>query len=209
MARLQDQTGVKVRSLVADYYMERLLVSDPAAEADLRRLIVRCAIAGIGRIVLPFVDASSLANASRMSDGVAVVQQAIVTADEYGVELHLETDLPPRAFSKFLTDLDHQLVRVNYDSGNSASLGFDVQEEFAAYGHRIGSVHLKDRVRGGTTVPLGEGDADFPTLFSALSAVGYSGDLILQVARGTSGDEVAWAAANSRFFEPYVKQLLT
>jgi hexulose-6-phosphate isomerase len=92
-------------------------------------------------------------------------------------------------------------VKVNYDSGNSASLGYRPDEEFAAYGSRIGSVHIKDRQRGGGTVPLGSGDADLPAVFAGLKALGYRGDLILQVARGAVGDEVAWASANRAFVQ--------
>jgi hexulose-6-phosphate isomerase len=84
----------------------------------------------------------------------------------------------------------------NYDSGNSASLGYAPRAEFAAYGHRIGSVHIKDRVRGGGTVALGTGDADFQALFESLESVGYARDFILQVAREEPGDEVAWASRN-------------
>jgi hexulose-6-phosphate isomerase len=90
---------------------------------------------------------------------------------------------------------------VNYDSGNSASLGYRPRDEFAAYGARVGSVHIKDRRRGGGTVPLGTGDTDFPALFDCLRAAGYRGDFILQAARGRPGDEVAWATANRSFVE--------
>jgi L-ribulose-5-phosphate 3-epimerase len=57
-------------------------------------------------------------------------------------------------------------------------------------------VHIKDRVNGGGTVPLGSGDVDFRALFQCLREVGYGGDFVLQVARGSSGDEVGWARRN-------------
>jgi L-ribulose-5-phosphate 3-epimerase len=88
---------------------------------------------------------------------------------------------------------------VNYDSGNSASLGYDVAGELAAYGTRIGSIHIKDRIRGGGTVPLGAGDADLPALFSLLAGLQYQGDYVLQVARGADGSEVEWARQNRAF----------
>ena len=91
------------------------------------------------------------------------------------------------------------MLKVNYDSGNSASLGYDPIDEFAAYGVRVGSVHIKDRVRGGGTVPLGSGDASFRALFECLAALGYSGDFVLQVARGTDGDEVSWSRKNREY----------
>jgi hexulose-6-phosphate isomerase len=93
---------------------------------------------------------------------------------------------------------------VNYDSGNSASLGYEVTRELAAYGTRIGSVHIKDRIHGGGTVPLGTGDADLPALFSGLAGLRYEGDYVLQVARGSDGNEVEWARQNRAFL---VRQL--
>ena len=91
------------------------------------------------------------------------------------------------------------MVKVNYDSGNSSSLDYRPADEFAAYGPRVGSVHIKDRVRGGGTVPIHSGDTDFAALFRHLAEINYHGDFVLQVARGPSGDEVAWARANRDF----------
>ena len=106
-----------------------------------------------------------------------------------GVELHLETDLGPADFAALLDRVEDPLVRANYDSGNSASLGYDPREEFAAYGDRIGSVHVKDRVRGGGTVALGTGDADIPLVLRLLAARGWERPLVLQAARGDDGSE--------------------
>ena len=115
------------------------------------------------------------------------------------MELHLETSLEPAVFAETLARIGHPLLKANYDSGNSSSLGYKPRDEFAVYGPRVGSVHIKDRVLGGTTVPLGTGDADFASLFDCLDEVGYTGDFILQVARDVPGQEVAWARANREF----------
>ena len=55
-------------------------------------------------------------------------------------------------------------------------------------GRRILNVHVKDRKLGGTTVPLGTGDADLPKVLSLLVARGYRGNFILQTARAEDGD---------------------
>jgi hexulose-6-phosphate isomerase len=99
--------------------------------------------------------------------------------------------------------LPERVVKVNYDSGNSASLGYVVKEEFAAIGNNIGSVHIKDRICGGGTVPLGCGNADFAAVFENLRQISYSGDFTLQVARGKVGDEVNWARHNVDFLRGY------
>ena len=77
---------------------------------------------------------------------------------------------------------------INYDIGNSAALDYDCGAEFAAYGDRILNVHIKDRIKGGTTVPLGTGNANLPRALGLLMRRGYSGSFILQTARAADGD---------------------
>jgi hexulose-6-phosphate isomerase len=149
------------------------------------------------------VDASRIEGEEDLQTVVRVVQDALPTAKETGIELHLETALEPGPFANLLDRIPESLVKVNYDSGNSSSLGFVVEQELAAYGSRIGSVHIKDRLVGGGTVPLGTGDAEFPALFRGLEAVGYLGNMTLQVARGEAGREVEWARHNRAFVARY------
>ena len=132
-----------------------------------------------------------------------VLNAALPAAQENGIELHLETSLAPNDFARLLDRLPPTLIKANYDSGNSSSLGYIPQEEFAAYGIRIGSVHIKDRVRGGGTVPLGTGDADLPSVFAELKKIDYKGDITLQVARSEPGHEVQWARSNREFVTRY------
>lgn len=201
---LSAQTGIQVRSLCADYFMDKPLLRADEQEIDaraetLRWLLGQCAMLGMNRVVLPFVDASRIDSDEELGDVVAVVESVLPTVVASGVELHLETSLTPDRFADLLARLPHPMVKVNYDSGNSSSLGYHPIDEFAAYGARVGSVHIKDRVRGGGTVPLGSGDADFESLFQCLEDIAYRGDFVLQVARGTDGDEVAWARQNRDF----------
>jgi sugar phosphate isomerase/epimerase len=59
-------------------------------------------------------------------------------------------------------------------------------------------VHLKDRRRGGPTVPFGRGDVDFSAVVGELAACGFSGPFVLEAARGETGDEVAHVTALAR-----------
>ena len=194
--------GVSVVSICADYFMDCPLVRASPEEraqrqARLAWLISICPEMGIGRIVLPFVDASKIANAADASVVLQCLLDALPRAEEAGVELHLETDLNPQQFRAFLDNIPHPLVKVNYDSGNSGSLGYRPQDEFAAYGTRIGSFHIKDRVRGGGTVPLGSGSVDFTALRQCLLDIDYQGDFVMQVARGPAGSEIDWLRQTS------------
>jgi hexulose-6-phosphate isomerase len=199
---LMQTNGVAIPSLCADFFMERPLVRDAAAREFLRELLPRCKAIGVQRIVLPFVDNSEI-KPDEVEAAVAVVREAAGWAGEAGIELHLESSLPPRAFAALLSRLPAAIVKVNYDSGNSSSLGYVPAEEFAAYGDRLGSVHIKDRVLAGGTVPLGCGSADFKSLFSELRRISYAGDFTLQVARGEAGKEVEWTRGNLEWFHRY------
>jgi L-ribulose-5-phosphate 3-epimerase len=201
MNALSADHGVAVKSLCADIFLDRPLLRARPSEREellvtLRWLIGRCRAAGIRHLVLPFVDASRIQDDADADEVVVMLGPALDVAGAEGVEVHLETGLAPSSFARLLGRLPHPMLKANYDSGNSSSLGYAPREEFAAYGPRVGSVHIKDRVRGGGTVPLGLGDADFEGLFKSLAAVGYAGDYILQVARDEPGHEVAWAARN-------------
>ena len=194
-----NQAGQKMVSICADYFMDCPFVHpDAGVRAQrvkkLEWLISICQEMGIRRIVLPFVDASKIAGRADTDTVLKLLHHVLPKAQVAGVELHLETDMGPDAFRSFLDEIEHPLVRVNYDSGNSSSLGYKPLKEFAAYGHRIGSFHIKDRVLGGATVPLGQGDADFASLRAGLLDIDYQGDFVLQVARGEPGDELAWLA---------------
>jgi L-ribulose-5-phosphate 3-epimerase len=213
MQRLCGVHRVAIDSICADWFMDYPLVGLDAATAQARWrrlewLMERGARLGINRIVVPFVDAAAIRHAEdamAIAVGINTLGGAI---DRTQVELHLETALSATDFAAMLARIRHPRVKVNYDSGNSASLGYRPRDEFAAYGPRVGSVHLKDRRRGAGTVPLGEGDTDFDGLFEALAARRYRGDFILQVARGAPGAELAWARANVQAARRMMQQLV-
>ena len=204
MRSLSQQSGVTVRSLCADYFMDKPFLRTNDLERrqlieKMHWLLLRCKLAGIRRVVIPFVDNSRIENGDEESEVIFILQSILPSAEANEVELHLETSLAPKPFAGLLERCNHPLVRVNYDSGNSASLGYMLADEFAAYGKRIGSVHIKDRHRGGSTVPLGTGSADLAGLFRGLAKLRYDGDYVLQIARSMIGDEVRWITQNLAF----------
>jgi len=211
MRALSRQHNIAVVSLCADYFMDRPFVTAGRAEFDeltahLIWMLDRCRLAGIGRVVLPFVDASRIHARTQESSIVIMLNEVLPRAATAGVELHLEADFGPDDFAAMLARLPHPFLKANYDSGNSSSLAYDVRLELAAYGPRIGSIHIKDRVNGGGTVPLGTGDADIPALLAGLAAISYGGDFVLQVARDVAGGEVEWARHNLAYLNRELEQ---
>ena len=199
---LMSSTGISIKSVCADYFMEHPLVRCNASREVLCRLLERSHSIGVQRIVLPFVDNSAIGS-DEFSSVIELLHGVADEAAEANIQIHLETSLPPPRFAELVEGLPSSVVKVNYDSGNSASLGYAVAEEFAAIGARIGSVHIKDRVLGAGTVALGDGNANFPALFQELRKIAYSGDFTLQVARGSDGNEVVLARHNLAFLNKH------
>jgi L-ribulose-5-phosphate 3-epimerase len=210
---LSGRTGTYVRSLCADYFMDRPFLRNAQTEREelikkMKWLLSRCQIVGIGRVVVPFVDKSRIENEEEQRETVSILESLLPTAEKFQIELHLESSLAPLRFAELLEQCSHPLVRVNYDSGNSSSLGYQVNEEFAAYGNRIGSVHIKDRQLGGGTVPLGTGSADLPAVFQGLAALRYCGDYVLQPARANPGKELEWITHNRAWVASQIEAAL-
>jgi L-ribulose-5-phosphate 3-epimerase len=208
---LSATTGVAVRSVCADFFMDRPFLRATTTEREdrirkMEWLLARCKRAGIRRVVIPFVDNSAIRSEEEQLQALSILRQLLPAAEETNVELHLETSLGPAPFAAMLEQCLHPLLRANYDSGNSASLGYKVEEEFAAYGHRIGSVHIKDRVLGGGRVPLGTGNADLPALFAGLARLKYAGDYVLQIARAETGGEMPWTAQHRAWVSAQIQQ---
>lgn len=209
---LSQSYSVVVRSICADYFMEKMLLRVSATELNnnvkkLEWLLSQAALLDVKRIVLPFVDSSAIKTEQEKVEVVKVLFQVLPMAEKLKMDLHLETALNPEEFKKLMDNINHPLVKINYDSGNSSSLGYKVEDEFKAYGNYIGSIHIKDRVYGGTTVPLGSGDAQLENLFNEIKKLNYHGDFILQVARDIPGDEINWAIHNLAYVHKLINTL--
>lgn len=210
--QLKTQHDVRTPALCADWLMDFPLLrctDEERAEREgvLHWLLRRAEKIGASRLVLPFVDASAMRTEEEKSIVLRILERALPLAIEYGVEMHLEASFEPLEFARFLAKIPHAMIKVNYDTGNSSGLGYIASEEFASYGGRIGSIHIKDRLRmpDGCVVskPLGQGSADFDDVFASIRRVSYSGDFTLQAARGEDGDEVNLAKKQIAFVSRY------
>lgn len=193
LKKIIAETGVQVKSICADYYMtERLIIDGEIAQEHwnhLEWLCTQARVLDIAYIILPFVDSSSL---KTEGDQNALFKQLKIFLREnknQDVEIHLETDLPPKAFLNIFKGVDHPALKLNYDIGNSASLGYDPDREFRLMGDYLGSVHIKDRVLNGKTVPFGTGNADFKKCFDWFHKLHFNRWFVLQGARSENGQE--------------------
>jgi L-ribulose-5-phosphate 3-epimerase len=156
--------------------------------ADFIVIARACTEIGINMIVVPLVDNGRLENEQQEDALVAFMLDQAGLFQKLRLRIIFESDFVPDNLARFIDRLPPATFGINYDIGNSAALGFDPAEEFAAYGPRIVNVHIKDRIRGGTTVALGRGHADFPAVFGLLRDAAYGGYFIMQTARAEDGD---------------------
>jgi sugar phosphate isomerase/epimerase len=156
----------------------------------LTRLITNGKKIGITDIVIPCVDQSSLHTSDDVQRFVEALAPVIEIAELNDINLSLETDLDPVAFGALLEKFPSKNITVNYDTGNSASLGFDPIEEFDCYGSRITDIHIKDRKLGGGSIILGTGDTNFERFFTAVEKINFTGPFIMQVFRDDEGVSV-------------------
>jgi len=199
---ISTTTGVAVKTVCADYFMEAPLHASSApavrsSQAVLSILVENAHLLGVSDVVIPCVDKSRLGDDSARESFCRNIGPAIKQAEQFGMHLALETDLAPEPFCDLLERLDSPSVTVNYDTGNSASLGYNPVEEIEAYGSRISDIHLKDRLRDGGSVVLGTGAVDFTKFFHALSKTAYTGPFIMQAYRDDEGlavfkKQLAW-----------------
>ena len=190
---LCQQHGISIPSLTGDCFMQAPFWKvDGKARTDLQADFLAigraCAAVGIQMMVVPLVDNGRLETAEQENVLVEFLleQQPFLAA--HNLQVIFESDYVPAELARFIVRLPADRFGVNYDIGNSAALGFNLAEEFAAYGARVVNVHVKDRVLGGTTVPLRTGSADFDAVFVALAQQGYQGNFILQTARAVDGN---------------------
>lgn len=211
---IKEETGIETPAVCGDWLMDYPLVRCSGEQREQREGVLHDLLRwskriGAWRVVLPFVDNSSIKTEEEKAAVLQVLEGALLVLEEVGIEIHLEADFAPADFAAFLARIPHPNVKVNYDTGNSSGLGYIAREEFAAYGERIGSIHVKDRLRlpdgRVVTKPLGQGSADFDDVFASIRKIGYRGGFTLQVARGTEGDEVNWIKKQLSFLECYLR----
>ena len=209
---LKAEHNIATPALCGDWFMDVPLIRCSPAQRDRREkhlhdLIPIAKRIGATKIVLPFVDNSRIKGEYEKQAVLTILKRALPLAEKHGIELHLEADFGPEEFAAFMARLEHPMLKVNWDSGNSSGLGFVASEEFTAYGSRIGSVHIKDRYKkpegGVETRPLGTGSANFDDVFTAIRSIDYQGGVTLQVARGADNDEVNFIKTQLDFVKKY------
>jgi len=186
--KLSQDYGIKIPSLTGDCFMQSPFWKLSGAEKKGRQndficILDGCSNVGITQIVIPLVDDGRIDNNEQSKALLDFLYEKESAISDRGIQIAFESDFAPDDLKAFIDQFSQNVFGINYDIGNSAALGFDVEKEFVAYGDRILNVHVKDRMLNGTTVPLGSGNADLAKVFHLLATLDYKGNYILQTAR--------------------------
>lgn len=166
---------------------------------DFKLIINSAGLNGIKLLILPLVDNGSINNNDELKQLIKILSSLEEDLKKHSIRVAFESDYPPLKLLKFINQFSQETYGINYDTGNSASLGFDSELELELYGSRVLNVHIKDRLLGGTTVRLGEGNAEFEKVFRALNEINYSGNFILQTARSKNNEHFKELEINLKF----------
>jgi hexulose-6-phosphate isomerase len=183
-SRISD-SGVRVGSVCADVFVLHpfFRVPDEARRASvslLERLLLQGSRIGIEMVIVPVLEESAIRRADEAELLFDSLSEPLELARKKGVRLLLETDLPAPDLRRLIERRRHEALGVCYDTGNAAFQGRDLAAEMRTLAPYLCEIHIKDRKRDGRSVPLGEGDVDFRSVFSVAAALEYEGPLILE-----------------------------
>jgi L-ribulose-5-phosphate 3-epimerase len=185
ISSLIEQSGVRVQSVCADYFMVHKLAGEGPGQLArnldvLTELIVAAHAVGADRILIPLLETSAVDTPELKREVVSSLRAAAPVAERYGVTLGLEMEIPGPEYARLVHSVGSSRVRAYYDTGNCTAAGVDIAQDILPLLPLLHAVHVKDRVRGGTSKPLGTGDSNFAGFFPALIRAGFRGDFVLQ-----------------------------
>lgn len=203
--------NISIPSLTGDCFMQKPFWKESKSfkkklQEDFINVLYGCNKVSISIVLIPLVDNGSIENTKQEQ----ILYEFLSSKQDLIKDLHLkvcfESDFSPKRLKKFISVYDEDIFGINYDTGNSAALGYDPTEEFKSYGERIINIHIKDRPYRGSTVPLGKGDTNFDLIFDLLKKYNYNGNLILQTARSENNDHLGVLLKYYNFVQKLTKK---
>ncbi|CAO6124261.1 IolE Sugar phosphate isomerases/epimerases [Candidatus Pelagibacterales bacterium] len=194
---------IKVISITLDFFMEKPFFKKKNKTknkiiADLKKIILNGQRIGIKYYIFPLVDNSKITTSAEENILVNGIKQ-IAKILKRNSQILFETDYPPNKVINFIKKFKSKKVGINYDTGNSASLGYNFEDEMK-YIKYIKNIHIKDRILNGNTVRLGTGSWNYKKFFKLIKR-NYKGNFILQTARSKSKEHIKEININKKFFE--------
>jgi len=202
---LSKKYNIRIQTLTGDCFMQKPFWKNKNSKRyiqDLKNIVKACANLKIKYIIFPLVDNSSIKNKNEENKIVIEFKKLNNFLKKNKVQILFESNYLPKDLKNFIKRFDRKNFGINYDTGNSASLNYDTDEEFKQYGKYIKNIHIKDRVYKGKTIRLGNGNANFKKIFRNIFKIKYNNLLILQTARSLKkNDDINELKMNYEFIK--------
>jgi len=204
---LKKTYKIDIESVTCDFLMNKPfwnIKNNKQLIYDFEFFLNNCIKLSIKKIIIPLVDNGSINNKSSELVLKNNLIRILKKQQFKNLIFLFETDFISKKIKLFFNGLSKKNFGINYDLGNSASLGHLVKHDFETYGGLIKNVHLKDRKLKGYTVKFGNGAGDFVNLFKCLKEINYKGNLILQSARSKNNSDVKELQDNISFIKKFL-----
>ena len=191
--KASNEYQIKINSICADILLQNIIKDEIDAKYWLKNIIsiinaayiIKCKI-----IVVPLIERMTLKNKNLRKVIIDIFKKLLPLLREKRIKIAFEMDLNPKEVISFLGELNSELFGINYDSGNSAACGFNIEDEFNSYKSRIINFHIKDRFYMGSSTILGRGDTNLNYLADQISNNFPEAPIILQAFRDEKGLEI-------------------
>lgn len=195
MVRVSADNKIDLENIVLDWYMSSpILVEDQfTVEQKIEKLILlieNSSKVGFKRIIFPLLEKNNINSNDKKIKFVNVIKKISKHLENHKMQLHLETSLSPNDEFDLLKKIDHPNIYICYDMGNSAAYGYEPKSSINKIKEFLGTVHIKDRMKDGLSVPLGKGSVDFMSVFNSLREIQFSGPYSFQVYRNKDSNNV-------------------
>ena len=131
--------NIEIPSLTGDCFMQVPFWKEENHKnkqliSDLKNIIHSCKEAKISMIVIPLVDNGKIQNDLEEKYLIQELNKLKDLLREKKVKILFESDYEPNRLKNFINKFDLNYFGINYDTGNSASMGFDPLIELKTYG---------------------------------------------------------------------------
>jgi L-ribulose-5-phosphate 3-epimerase len=201
-----NKNFIKCRSVDLDFIIKEnpLEFSKKKLESFINKIKIissNSSKVGIKYLILPFLDNSTPNNKHKIKKLTELLIK-IKKKISKKIFILIETDINPKKLLEVIKTINN--IYINYDLGNSASKNYNLNEE-KKYFKYVKNIHLKDRIKNGSTVRFGKGNADFKIFFNFLNKTKNKYTFTLQPARSNCNQDIKEIKLNIE----YLKNILS
>ena len=203
------KNNIKCRSVDLDFIVKEnpLKLSEKKLDTFIKKIEIislNAAQIGIKHLIFPFLE-NSTPDTKLKQKKLILLLNLVIKIMPNKLYVSIETDLKPSILLEIIKKMNNK-VFINYDLGNSASKNYNFNEE-KKYFRFVKNIHLKDRVKNGSTVRFGQGNANFRKMFAFLIKNKNKYDFNLQPARSKNNEDINEIKLNIRYIESLLLNL--